>query len=743
MSASRSDSNAGVRTAMVGAAVVTAQFIAGKSARDAMYLAHLNVTSLPLMIAAASVASLGLVAVSAAALRRMSAGTFVPLSFLVSALLLTIEWLLALSNGRVAAPLVYLHVSGLGPILGSGFWLLASERFDPRTAKKRFGQIAGVGTLGGLAGGVLAERVAAVATVTSMLPVLAILNVWCAWQSRRLAPAAGRSPSAIASEAAAELAPDPPRSGLRALAGAPYLRSLAALVLLGTIAAAPVDYLFKAQAVSAFGRGDGLLRFFAIYYAITSVLTFVFQTSLSRPALEKVGLAFVAGTPSVALIAGATGALIAPGLGSTIIVREGESVFRNSLFRSGYELFYTPLPAKERRAAKSLIDVGFDRLGDIAGAGLIRLVIAFMPAVQHGALLGFAMGCSTLALLVASRLNKGYLYTLERSLRHHAVELDLSDVRDLTTRTVMLKAITGTRAVEPSHHPERATDAARRPGAVQEPSDPVLADTSALRSRDRARVLRVLRREQPLPAVLVPHVIPLLAWDAVSEDAVNALRRSSDQHVGTLLDALLDPDQSFAVRRRLPRALSHCVSQRAVDGLVLGLDDLRFEVRFRCGRSLAAIRDRNPLVRVSRTRMLEVVQREVSASRPVWESHRLLDEVDHAEPGDPLDRFVKDRANQSLAHVFTLLSLVFPAEPLRLAFRGLHSPDPALRGTALEYLESVIPSAIREPLWPFLDDDRSLRRGERTREEVLAELVRLHDSLVLQPQDLKTPERGV
>jgi len=49
----------------------------------------------------------------------------------------------------------------IGPMLGSGFWLVASERFDPRSAKKRFGQIAGVGTLGGLMGGLLAERVAA------------------------------------------------------------------------------------------------------------------------------------------------------------------------------------------------------------------------------------------------------------------------------------------------------------------------------------------------------------------------------------------------------------------------------------------------------------------------------------------------------------------------------------------------------------------------------------------------------
>ena len=63
---------------------------------------------------------------------------------------------------KTIACLVYLQVSGVGPILGSGFWLIASERFNPRSAKQSFGGITAAGTLGGLAGGLLAERVAAV-----------------------------------------------------------------------------------------------------------------------------------------------------------------------------------------------------------------------------------------------------------------------------------------------------------------------------------------------------------------------------------------------------------------------------------------------------------------------------------------------------------------------------------------------------------------------------------------------------
>ncbi len=78
----------------------------------------------------------------------------------------------------------------------------------------------------------------------------------------------------------------------------------------------------------------------------------------------------------------------------------------------------------------------------------------------------------------------------------------------------------------------------------------------------------------------MPHVIPLLAWDPVAEHAMFALRKVAEEHVGQLADALIDPNQDFAVRRRLARVFSVCVSQRAADGLLLGLDDLRFDVRF-------------------------------------------------------------------------------------------------------------------------------------------------------------------
>jgi hypothetical protein len=123
---------------------------------------------------------------------------------------------------------------------------------------------------------------------------------------------------------------------------------------------------------------------------------------------------------------------------------------------------------------------------------------------------------------------------------------------------------------------------------------------------------------------------------------------------------------------------SVCTSQRAIDGLMLGLNDHRFEVRFQSARSLAAIVEKHRQLRVDREMIFEVVQRETAVGRPVWESHRLLNQLEDRNEHFFVDDFVKDRASRSLAHTFTLLSLVLPAEPLASPSRPA-TDDPTSR----------------------------------------------------------------
>ena len=451
--------------------------------------------------------------------------------------------------------------------------------------------------------------------------------------------------------------------------------------------------------------------------------------------LERFGLALTTSTPSFALLGGGIGGLIAPGLGSLIAARGGESVLRTSLFRSGYELFYTPIQAEEKRAAKAIVDVGVDRFGDALGGGLVRGALLLAPALQYPAILTMAMACSAAAIVAASHLTRGYIHTLEKSLLNRASgNRPLRHRRWGDTNGIVQDARSTSRTAlgEPDRsgqtgRPDDLDGAGPRSGA-----DSYGSGRATARAWPKCFVT-----DEGLTAALVPHAIQLLAWDPVAADALFALRKVAAERVGELIDALIDPNQDFAVRRRLARVLSVCVSQRAADGLLLGLDDLRFEVRYQCGRSLAAMFQRNPALVFDSERIFAVVVRETNVGRPIWESRRLLDEVEPPQ-GEPfVDEFVRNRAGRSLAHVFTLLTLVLPAQPLQIAFRSLHTEDAQLRGTALEYLEGVLPAQIRDRVWPYLEVRGPVSRRVRPQEEVLADLMRSNHSIMVNLEDLR------
>jgi hypothetical protein len=712
MNAFRWRPGSGMMAATFASATLGAQFVAGKAARDALFLAHFEPPALPLMMIGSALVSIVLVIAGWTVLRNVPPSTHVPATFAISAMLLMVAGLLPGLTPGLVARIVYLQIAGVGPILGSGFWLLASERFDPRTAKKHFGEIGGGGTLGGLAGGLVAAQVATVGGVAAMLPLLAVLQAICAWQMRSLA----HSIPPRREHHSAEASPQRP-SALRVLADAPYLRSLAALVLLGTMSAIFLDYVFKVQVKASFADGAALGRFFSLYYAAISLITFALQWFGSRAVIEKLGLAAAASAPSVSLALGSVIAMFVPGLRTIVAAHGSELVCRGALLRTGYELFYTPIASADKRTVKATIDVGVARMGDILGAGTVQILLSIGSATAVVPLLAWGIGCALLALIVARPLTRGYVKTLEQRLLDGAVELDLSEVQDRTTRTALLLS---------GRVPDRA------PSVIATAAGQEVADIIALRSGNADVIRTVLGKSTPLPASLVPHVIPLLAVDAIAPDAIRALRRVAEERVGELVDALLDPNQPFAIRRRLPRVFAVCVSQRAVDGLMLGLDDLRFEVRFQCGRALAAIIDKNPRIRIDHEFVLACVRREVAVSRTVWQGRQLLDGI--GGPGgerSALEVMVGERATQSLAHVFTLLALLLPPEPLRVAFCALHTTDQALRGTALEYLDAVLPADVRERLWPFLEYEPASRRPTRPREDIVADLLRSNASIML------------
>jgi HEAT repeat protein len=632
---------------------------------------------------------------------------------------------------------VYLHYAAFGGLLISGFWSFLNERFEPRAAKRELGRITAAGTIGGLFGGILSERVGGWFSVTAMLPILAAIHVVCALLMWRLRPLAD-DPIAAAREAAAResVARGETSSPIALLRGTPYIQSLVLLVLLVTISEALIDFVFKARAATMFGKGEELLRLFAAFYTGVSLLTVVVQTLFSRLALARLGLAGTVATVPAAVAAGSTAALALPGFPSAAILRGAESVLGNSIYRASYELLFTPIAARDKRSVKTLVDVGAARIGDVLGAGLVQAALVAFAVGTDRVILFAALALSLLAFPVAMALHAGYRRTLEKSLLTRAVQLDLDGVADSTTRSMILQtsgALALSQFLTLAGAESRPAIPESAPAAVE---DAETRRVRALSSRDPGAVVHALR-EAPLTPSLVPIVVPLLAWDEVARDVVGALRRMGPDATEELVARLVDPDCDFSIRRRVPLVLATFRDQRAADGLFRGLSDRRFEVRYRSGRALSHLRDLAPTIAIDAREVFAAALREVAVDRRVWEGQRLLDNMDDAGWSPVVDEVIRDRANRSLEHVFTILSLALPRRPLQIAFRGLHTGDPLLRGTALEYLETSLPPDIRKQLWPFLEDTRPKRGPTRDQKAALDRLLESSESIAINLEELR------
>jgi AAA family ATP:ADP antiporter len=670
------DSSA-ARQAILVSGLMMAWQLAAKTTRDSLFLAVFPATALPGAVGAAAVCSILVALLSAKLVHRFGPYRLIPSVYLLGAGLHLLEWLLLSAFPRPAAAFIYVHIMALGPVMLSGFWALASERFDPREARRRFGQITAFGTLGSLAGGLMAERVATLTSSTDLLILLAVLQVAASFALFRFAPAH-----------AAEKSHQSP-SFPEMISGAPYLVGLAAFVLLVSMSAAGLDFLFRSRAVLQFGKGADLSRFFAIFYTSTSVATFAVQAGLSKFWLKRFGPGSTVATLPVAVTGASVISLLAPGAAAIIVSRGLEQLLRGSLYRSGYELFYTPMPAGERRSIKSVIDIGADRLGEGLAAAAIQLLLVFPAEASYQLILAATGLWSGAAAWLAFRLDRAYVTVLEKGLAKQTVTIAPEEIEDPVTRSIVLRSSASIAAGgQPGQHAFEDQSIA--------PGDLTLRRLAELRSKDPLRARAALHGIDLRDPLLVPQVIEMLGRDETARAAHDALSRGVDNIAGQLADRLADPLENEKIRRRLPRVLAASKTPLAWHGLFRQLRDERFEIRQRCARGLEKMLQEHPEFRPEPAAVFELVASELSISRKSLSKAAAASAQEDGEGADLVDEVLRERGSQVMTHVSTLLGLVLPQQSIRLAFRALYTEDAKLRGVALEYLDSVLPKGLRE-----------------------------------------------
>jgi hypothetical protein len=191
---------------------------------------------------------------------------------------------------------------------------------------------------------------------------------------------------------------------------------------------------------------------------------------------------------------------------------------------------------------------------------------------------------------------------------------------------------------------------------------------------------------------------------------VSALAAFGARAGGEMVSALLDPATPEVVRRRLPLALKFCPSPVARDGLVAALETVSFEIRLRCGRALLALTDEHPELQKCLPATLALAEQEISRGGEIHEVRE---------------------------HVFNLLALALEREPVRIAARAFTTDDGYVRGTALEYLETVLPPRLFTAFRPLLSTAGLPPARRRSADEVRADLIRAGTTMTVSLDELR------
>jgi len=698
----------------LGAYSVISFLILARALREALYLSTFDVRTLPYMTIAVAVLSLPTAALfgrmmGSGNLHRAFTAFIVGFGVIIAAL----QMLIGMAPG-VANVMFYLATVLGASVLTSGFWMVTSEQFSIRQAKRLFGLIGAGGTLGAMITGIsLTFLTGRFTTVQLALGLDVLLAMVLVFQARmpKLAPHHHHQEGQKTGI----------REGLALVFERPHLRNIATLVFVATMASTILDWQFKEIVSANFSQADEMASFFGAFYGWTGMIALFLQVFVAARLLSMGGIAASLVVLPVVLLVGSAGMLLIPSLVVATMARGGDATLRKSLHRSVLEYLYVPVPAAVRRKTKTFIDSVVDSAAGGVGAGVLFLWVTWAGLPSRYLSL-FVGGLAVAFIYVGIKTGAEYTRTVRDRLSDGGEQLDTSDFDDRHLLTVTMTRL--------DLEKELAKVGLTLDEAAGEPQ-PDLAATGGGTTLDRILasdpdvVERALDECDDWDEAHIEALTRLLARKNLFSRAARALQRTGEPGERHVIHVLLDEHADFVIRRRIPRILAELDTPAADQALLDGLAAGRFEVRYRAAIALSR-RRKNGLATAAgdwQAIVWEAVAREVSRDRPIWELQKILDEAEVGED-DFVGKRVDVRGELSLEHTFRQLSLVVDAEAVKMAFHGIVMGDENLKGLALEYLEQILPPDIRDRLWPFIGDISDYQRGKSTRpvEEVVDDL---------------------
>ena len=425
-----------------------ASSVASKAARDALFLDRYRAIDLPYV----DIAIAFLVGVAASVylwighrtnLRNLLVGSI--LFFAANAI---VFWTWAASSVTESGALfiaIYIWVGVFSVLAPSQVWTLANYVMTTREAKRSFGFIGSGAILGWIVGGFATRTAVSRFGTENMLALIALSMLACAllvvmiWRNR---------PDYVGN--------DTPATGTDSDSGtlfgslalvreSPYLRAIAALVLISALTTTVAGWQFKAIAKAAIPDTDELAMFFGTFNMIAGVMSLILQLLLTGRVLRTAGVGAALFIVPSAMLMGSLGVFLLGTLVAAAALKASDQVLRYSIDKATTELLYLPVPAAHTFRVKSFIDTVVYRVGD-AGGGLLVLLFA---AVLHWSAVDMSrVGVVLIAAWLAAAFvaRRQYVENLRESIHQHRVDYERASmpVMDRDTTAIISSRLKGT-----------------------------------------------------------------------------------------------------------------------------------------------------------------------------------------------------------------------------------------------------------------------------------------------------------
>jgi AAA family ATP:ADP antiporter len=243
-------------------------------------------------------------------------------------------------------------------------------------------------------------------------------------------------------------------------------------------------------------------------------------------------------------------------------------------------------------------------------------------------------------------------------------------------------------------------EAARLLGELPDCFDPLLskllADPDIPVAREAIGSVGKLRKRR-----LVPELLDRLAHRELCAEAAKALGGFGDMIVGALRDHLGDCSVPIEARREIPSVLVKVGTLAAARVLMENLLESDTTLRFRIISALNKLHHLHPEIEADMPMLETVLAAEILGH---YRSYQILDKLGATgNSQDPVARALAESMQQELERIFRLLGLLYPHLDVHSAYLGLQSKNVSVYDNALEFLDNVLKSQLREMLVPLLD----------------------------------------